>query len=87
SDIVSLPCIAMYHCDITWNTPDPSEDQHKLEHEPQYQQHQRQQSREPDEAWPAEVDFASRDTCTLSKNFVIASPDRIVGITISPSPH
>ncbi|KAK2044780.1 hypothetical protein LZ31DRAFT_275616 [Colletotrichum somersetense] len=39
----------MYHCDITWNIPDPSEDQqHKPEQGPQYQEreHQRQQSRE-----------------------------------------
>ncbi|WDK19780.1 hypothetical protein CGRA01v4_11067 [Colletotrichum graminicola] len=37
----------MYHCDITWNTPDPSENQHKPEQGPQYQEeHQRQQSRE-----------------------------------------
>ncbi|KZL71055.1 hypothetical protein CT0861_00295 [Colletotrichum tofieldiae] len=55
SDIVSLPCISMYHCDITWNTPDPSEDQRTLEHGPQYQQHQRQQSREHDEAVPTQT--------------------------------
>ncbi|KAK1997354.1 hypothetical protein LX36DRAFT_657652, partial [Colletotrichum falcatum] len=38
----------MYHCDITWNSPDPSKDQHNAEHEPQYQeeQHQGRQSRE-----------------------------------------
>ncbi|KAK1967581.1 hypothetical protein LY78DRAFT_489312 [Colletotrichum sublineola] len=42
-----FPCIAMYHCDITWNTPDPSEDQHKPEQGPQYQEeHQGQQSRD-----------------------------------------
>ncbi|KAK0372099.1 hypothetical protein CLIM01_10547 [Colletotrichum limetticola] len=36
----------MYHCDITWTTPErPSENQQKLEHGPQFL-HQRRQSRE-----------------------------------------
>ncbi|KAI3532159.1 hypothetical protein CSPX01_13692 [Colletotrichum filicis] len=44
--IASLPCIAMYHCDITWITPErPSENQQKLEHGPQFL-HQQRQSRE-----------------------------------------
>lgn len=44
--ITCLPCIAMYHCDITWITPEqPSEIQQKLEHGPQFL-HQQRQSRE-----------------------------------------
>ncbi|OHE97256.1 hypothetical protein CORC01_07510 [Colletotrichum orchidophilum] len=35
----------MYHCDITWYTPEPLEDQQKLEHGSQYLQ-LRRQSRE-----------------------------------------
>ncbi|WQF88225.1 hypothetical protein CDEST_13239 [Colletotrichum destructivum] len=61
ADTAGLLCIAMYHCDITWNTPDPSEDQHQSHHRPQDRQHQGRQSREQESVVPNETRTQHRD--------------------------